>query len=96
VTLESVLSFNTNWTDFLLYDAIAMHVELACDLTRENIFFLLWISAKYPEVLLLEKFAADGIDELRRVFPKLGAVDAQKRTFLAALNNESPQVRGAE
>jgi hypothetical protein len=93
---ESVLSFNTDWTDFLLYDAIAMHVRLARELTRENIIFLLWVTAKYPKVLLLEKLAADGIDELRRVFPKLGAVDAQKRTFLAALNNESPQVRGAE
>jgi hypothetical protein len=93
---ESVLSFNPNWTDFLLYDAIAMHIRVALELTHENIIFLLWVTSKYPNVLILRKYAADGIDELRRVFPDLGAVDAQKRAFLAALNNESPQVQGAE
>ena len=95
---KSVLSFNTDWTDFLMYDAIAMHVRLTGKLTRENIIFLLWVTAKYPKVLLFASLVADGIlaaddiDELRRVFPRLAVVDAQKRTFLAALNNKSPQV----
>jgi hypothetical protein len=93
---ESVLSFNTDWTDFLLYDAIAMHISLAHELTRENIFFLLWVTAKYPTVLILDEFAADGIDELRRVVPKLGAVDVQKRTFLKALNSKFSQVGGVK
>ena len=93
---ENVLSFNTDWTDFLLYDAIAMHISLSHKLTRENIFFLLWVTAKYPTVLILKDLAANGIDKLRRVFPKLGTVDAQKRTFLAAINNESQQIRGAK
>jgi hypothetical protein len=94
----SVLRFNSNWTDFLVYDAIVIHIELARDLTRENIIFLLWVTAKYPKVLLFENLVANGnlsaddIDELRRVFPKLGAVDAQKRAFLAALNSKSPHV----
>jgi hypothetical protein len=93
---ESVLSFNTDWTDFLLYDAIAMHISLAHELTRENIFFLLWVIAKYPTVLILEELAADDIKKLRRVFPKLGAADAQKHAFLAALSSKSPQVGGAK
>jgi hypothetical protein len=93
---DHVLTFNTDWTDFLLYEAIWMHISLALDLTRTNIFFLLWITAKYPTVLLLDKSAADGIAELRRIFPKLGGVDVQRRTFLAALNNESPRVPDSE
>jgi len=93
---DHVLTFNPDWTDFLVFDAIRMHIELASELNRANTLFLIWLSAKYPNVLLLDKFLGDGIAELRRLFPKLGAVDAQKRTFLAVLNNESPQVRGAE
>jgi hypothetical protein len=87
---EGVLSFNTDWTDFLLYDAIAMHVRLTLELTREDLFFIMWITAKYPTVLLLDELTEGRIDELRQVFPKLASVDVQKRTFLRALNNESP------
>ena len=87
---ESVLSFNTDWTDFLLYDAIAMHLTLTLDLTQEDVFFIMWITAKYPTVLLLDELTEGRINELRRVFPQLGNVDVQKFTFLRALNNESP------
>jgi hypothetical protein len=67
-----------------------MHVRLTLELTREDLFFIMWITAKYPTVLLLDELTEGRIDELRQVFPKLASVDVQKRTFLRALNNEPP------
>ncbi len=77
----SVLSFNTDWTDFLLYEAVENHIALAREPTRESIFFLLWVTSKYPTVLIFQDM---GID-LRGIFPLGGDVNVQKRTFLAAL-----------
>jgi hypothetical protein len=81
-----VLAFNPDWTDFLLYEAIWMHITLASKLERASTIFLLWLSSKYSGVLLLDRFVGEDIAKLRSIFPMLG--DAKKRTFLAALNNE--------
>jgi len=80
---NSVLQFNANWTDFLVFEAIQMHIELTRRVDRENQFFLIWLSAKYPNVLLLDNFLGHEILELRRLFPNLAD---QKGTFRAAIN----------
>jgi hypothetical protein len=83
-----VLQFHPNWTDFLLFDAIHMHIQLAQTVTKPNISFLIWLSAKYPGVSLLPDFlgATELLSELRRIFPAVGSPSAQKRTFRKALN----------
>jgi hypothetical protein len=93
---DHVLTFDPGWTDFLMFDAIRMHIELARRLSRQDVIFLLWLSAKYPNVPLLDNLVGDGIGELRRLFPALGGIDAKKRTFLAALNSEPPAAPPAE
>jgi hypothetical protein len=84
---DASLSFNTDWTDFLLYDAIHLHLSLAKRLTDESTFFLMWITSKYPTVRLLDDLTEGRIEELRRLFPVLGSTDTQKCTFLTALEN---------
>ena len=91
---HSVLAFNTDWTDFMLYEAIHMHLSLTCELTPESSFFLMWVTAKYPTVLLLEDQTEGRIHELRRIFPALGTVAVQKRAFLLALNHSLNASRG--
>jgi len=93
---ESLLTFNTDWTDYLLYDAIPMHMRLARELIWENIVFLIWVTAKYPMLSVLDNMAADAIYRLRREFPKLGSANVQKQTFLTVLSagpnaNERPK-----
>jgi hypothetical protein len=83
-----VLKFNTDWTDFVLYDAIAVHMRLAKVLPDSSIFLLIWITAKYPSVSALDMLPADRVAELRRLFPLLGVANAQKPTFLTALNSQ--------
>jgi hypothetical protein len=85
---ENILQFDSNWTDFLLLEAIALHIELTGDVSRPNSFFLLWVSAKYPDVLSLDDIVGKGISELRRIFPELVSPKAQKRTFLHAMSGE--------
>jgi hypothetical protein len=83
-----ILRFNPNWTDFLLYDAIAKHIRLTRTLPHSHIIFLLWVTSKYPTVLLFENLLGEGatqLNELRLLFPRLGGVGGQKCTFLAAL-----------
>lgn len=83
-----ILRFNPNWTDFLLYDAIAKHIRLTRTLPHSHTIFLLWVTSKYPTVLLFENLLGEGaarLNELRLLFPRLGGVGAQKGTFLAAL-----------
>jgi hypothetical protein len=88
-----ILQFHPNWTDFLMFDAIRMHIQLACTITAPNAFFLIWLSAKYPGVLLLDSFldGTPGLSELRRVFPALGSPSAQKGAFRAAMKSERGQ-----
>lgn len=93
---KTVLLFNPDWTDFLLFEAIRMHIELTGDLPLPNVYFLLWLSGKYPTVLLLDKVVGNRMDELRRVFPLLliGDTAAQKSTFRAAMDRRAS--RGAD
>jgi hypothetical protein len=92
---DDVLVFNPDWTDFLVFDAIRMSLELAGPkaLLKENGIFLLWLSVKYPNVPLFDRFADTigagyELAELKRIFPALGGIDAKKRTFLSALNSQ--------
>src|SRR5437773_1934113 len=39
---DQVLTFNTDWTDFLLYRVIVLHVSLTLTFTAPNTFFLFW------------------------------------------------------
>ena len=82
-----ILQFHPNWTDFLMFDAIRMHIQLASVLTVPDGFFLLWLSAKYPGVSLLDSFlnGTPLLSELKRVFPALGSPSVQKRAFRAAM-----------
>src|SRR5450759_3972170 len=67
-----VLSFNTDWTDFLIYDAISKHIGLLGNLTRENIFFLFWIMVKYPTVSPFQNFlTAEHIAAMRSTLGEL-------------------------
>ena len=54
-----------------MFDAIHKHIRLASTLNEANTIFLMWLSAKYPTVPLLDGFVPDGLaelTELRRVF----------------------------
>jgi len=86
---NGVLRFTPNSTDFLLFEAIGMHIDLTRDISRPNTLFLIWVSAKYPSVLLLDNILGDGISELRRIFPELGRASVQKRTFRLAMNRKA-------
>lgn len=82
-----VLRFHPNWTDFLMFESIHLHMELAQTITRQHSIFLIWLSAKYPGVLLLDGCIGDtaSLSKLRHVFSSLGSPSAQKRTFRAAM-----------
>jgi len=83
---KDILQFNPNWTDFLIFEAIVMHLELTLTFRKPNTFFLIWLSAKYPDVLLLDRFG-DDVLKFKRIFPTLGNPSDQKRTFWAAMNS---------
>jgi len=91
---ESVLAFNSGWTDFLIYDSIGMHIHLARGVTHANRIFLLWVSAKYPSIVRFDGDVREGIAELLRIPPRLGGSTAQKRTFLAALKRTPGRIGG--
>jgi hypothetical protein len=82
---QSMLRFSPGWTDFLIYDAIVMHIRLTHEITHPNAIFLLWVTSRYPTVLLFDDILGEGIAKLRRLFPHLGSSGTQKRTFLTAL-----------
>jgi hypothetical protein len=84
---KRMLRFNPRWTDFLLYDAIRIYVRLTGKITHSNIIFLLWVTSKYPTVLLFDDIVGERVAELRRLFPRLGSAGTQKRTFLTAMEN---------
>jgi hypothetical protein len=86
---NGVLQFNSDWTDFLIFEAIRMHIELAGIVSSQSSFFLIWLSAKYPSVLLLDTLLGDSISELRRIFPALGSPSAQRQPFRAAMLQRS-------
>ena len=86
---NDVLEFSSDWTDFLIFEAIRMHMELAGTFGSQSAFFLIWLSAKYPSVLLLDTVLGDGISELRRLFPAVGSPTAQKHTFRTAMLKRS-------
>jgi len=88
-----ILQFHPNWTEFLIFDAICMHIPLACTITSPNGLFLLWLSAKYPGVLLLDKLlgGTDELPKLRRLFPLLGDSSIQKRMFRTAMKTGASQ-----
>jgi hypothetical protein len=86
---NNLLQFNSNWTDFLLLEAITMQIELTGDIRRSNSFFLLWMSAKYPDVLIVDSLIRDGISALMRTYPALGSPSAPKRTFHYAMNGDT-------
>jgi hypothetical protein len=87
---EDILKFNPNWTDFLIFEAIVMQLELTLRFNDPSTFFLIWLSAKYPNVLLLDRFGEDFL-KLKRIFPTLGSPSDQKRTFRAAMNSRSSE-----
>jgi hypothetical protein len=92
---DVVLTFNPDWTDFLMFEAI--HMRLSLDTIKyANIVFLIWLSAKYPSVLLLDNtFFGASAAEFRRIFPKLGGgIGEKKRTFLAALMSHGLNLQG--
>ena len=90
---EDVSTFNPDWTDFLLFDAIQMHLRLTTTLDHADIIFLVWLSSKYPGVLHLDTtILGANASEFRRIFPTLGAIGEKKRIFLAALNDKSPHL----
>jgi hypothetical protein len=82
---ERELRFNPGWTDFLIYDSIERHIRLTREITHPNAIFLLWITAKYPTVLLFDDVLKEGIAKLRELFPRLGTTGTQRDTFLKAL-----------
>jgi hypothetical protein len=82
---NNVLAVNRDWSDFLIHNAIVMRFKLTNKLTSANVFFILWITAKYPFMSTLDQLLNSGsIAELRLIFRKLGSVDVQKRTFFKA------------
>jgi hypothetical protein len=83
---KRMLRFNSRWTDFLLYDAIEMHIRLTREVTHSNAIFLIWVTSKYPTVILFDEILGEGIAELRRLFPRLGRAGTQKRPFLTVLD----------
>jgi hypothetical protein len=83
---KGVLTFNPDWTDFLLYEAIWMYIKVAGKVNREHAIFLMWITSKYPTVVILDEITEGRIAELRKVFPALSG--SRKRPFLAALNEQ--------
>jgi hypothetical protein len=82
---RGVLQFNSDWTDFLMFKAIQMHIDITGTVSSQSSIFLTWLSAKYPSVLLLDSILGDSISELRRVFPALGSPSAQKQAFREAM-----------
>jgi hypothetical protein len=51
---DAELTFHPDWTDFLMMDAIQMHLRLASTFDQTDVIFLIWLSTKYPSVLLLD------------------------------------------
>jgi hypothetical protein len=82
------LIFNSDWTDFLLYEAISLHLPVVRTLPLEHGLFLIWIVSKHPSVRLdfIEKLPGNALSDLRQQFPSLRD---QKGAFLAALNHQA-------
>jgi hypothetical protein len=93
---DDVLTFNPDWTDFLMFEAIHMHIGLAAKLKLANVIFLVWLSSKYPSVLLLDNTPLGAsAAQFKRIFPKLGgSIGEKKRTFFAALISHGLNLRG--
>jgi hypothetical protein len=84
---HNILTFNTEWPDFLIYDAIGLQLRLASRLNDTTMFFLMWVTAKYPFISVLETLIdASRVAELRHRISALGDVE-KKSAFLKALNN---------
>jgi hypothetical protein len=82
---DAMLTFHPDWTDFLMMDAIQMHTGLTATIHLPDAIFLIWVSTKYPEVLLLDStiFSSTAAG-LRSVFASLEGSD-KKRAFVKAL-----------
>jgi hypothetical protein len=93
---DDVLTFNPDWTDFLMFEAIHMYISLAATLKLAHVIFLVWLSSKYPDVLLLDNTPfGDKAAEFKRLFPKLGdSMAEKKRTFYAGLISHGLTLRG--
>ena len=91
-----MLTFNPDWTDFLMLEAVHRHISLAATLKLADVLFLVWLSSKYPSVLLLDNTPLGAsAAEFRRIFPKLGgSIGEKKRTFLAALVSHGFSLKG--
>lgn len=81
---DQVLTFNPDWTGYLIYDAIWMFIILSKTLRPGHGMFLVWIAIKYPDLRHLD--GVDGIkedlDNLKKAFPEL---NAHKEVFLKHL-----------
>ncbi len=91
---DAVLTFNTDWTDFLMFDAIRMHLSVAAEIDLINSIFLIWLSTKYPSVLLLDTtIFAPNAAGLRRLFSSLEGSD-KKRAFFKAIDKSQVLSQG--
>ena len=91
---EAVLTFNTDWTDFLLFDAIRMHLSVADEIDLINAIFIIWLSTKYPSVLLLDTtIFAPTAAGLRQLFASLEGSD-KKRAFFKAIDKSQVLSQG--
>jgi len=85
----AVLTFDTDFSGFLIYDAIGMCLRLASKLTTPQGVFLAWLSTKYPTVNLLGDIAKETIDKLRELFPELVSRNTHKKVFLTCLEAQT-------
>jgi hypothetical protein len=84
---NNTLTVNTEWPDYLIFDAIGLYLRVAGRLNDSTIFFLMWVTARYPFISALETLIdASRVAELRHRIAALGDVE-KKSAFLKALNN---------
>ena len=83
---SNLLEVNSDWTDFFLLEAVIMHIELVEETSLFNSFFLLWISARYPDAIIPDNFPGEGISRLRRAFPELAGPSPGKDAFRSAMS----------
>jgi hypothetical protein len=82
---DAALKFNPDWTDFLLFDAIRMHLSITAKIDLVDSIFLVWLSTKYPSVLLLDTtIFAPTAAGLRQLFSSHEGSE-KKRLFFKAI-----------
>ena len=82
---DAELTFHPDWTDFLMMDAIQLHLRLASTIDQTDVIFLIWLSTKYPSVLLLDTtIFAPIAGGLRQLFSSREGSE-KKRLFFKAI-----------